>query len=106
MNVLIWHIHGSWMTNFVQGGHTYLVPVVSDRGSDGRGRARTWDWPASAVEITPEQLADAGCDVDVVIVQSERELELAHAWLGGRRPGRDVPLIWLEHNAPQGRIND
>jgi glycosyltransferase involved in cell wall biosynthesis len=40
-------------------------------------------------------------------VQRPAELhELAERWLGGRRPGRDVPAIYLEHNAPQGRINE
>jgi hypothetical protein len=102
MNVLIWHVHGSWTTSLVQGRHTYLLPVVPDRGPDGRGRARTWDWPANAVEVTPGQLAER--DVDVVIVQRAEDEELARRWLGGRRPGRDVPLVWLEHNAPQGRI--
>jgi glycosyltransferase involved in cell wall biosynthesis len=102
VNVLIWHVHGSWTTSFVQGEHTYVVPVVPDRGPDGRGRARTWDWPPSVVERTPEELADT--TVDVVIVQRPQDLELAQRWLG-RLPGRDVPLIWLEHNMPQGHIN-
>ena len=105
MRVLIWHVHGSWTTAFVQGKHEYVVPVVSDRGPDGRGRAETWQWPASVIEITPEQLADE--PVDVVILQRPAELEaLALRWLGGRRPGVDVPAIYLEHNAPQGRIAD
>lgn len=104
LDVLIWHVHGSWMTNFVQGVHRYLVPVVPDRGTDGRGRAQTWDWPDRVVEVTPDELA--GTPVDVVVVQHRRELELAREWLGGREPGRDVPLIWLEHNVPQGRIAD
>jgi glycosyltransferase involved in cell wall biosynthesis len=29
---------------------------------------------------------------------------MAERWLGGRRPGRDVPAVYVEHNAPQGRI--
>lgn len=104
MKVLIWHVHGSWTTAFVQGRHDYLVPVVADRGPDGRGRARTWDWPERVVEVAPEELHDA--EVDVVVVQRPRDVELATEWLGGRVPGRDVPMVWLEHNAPQGRIND
>jgi glycosyltransferase involved in cell wall biosynthesis len=105
MNVLLWHVHGSWTTAFVQGEHTYLLPVVPDRGPDGRGRAQTWDWPPGAVEVTREEAADA--DVDVVIVQRPEELDgLAEGWLGGRRPGRDLPAIYVEHNAPQGRINE
>jgi glycosyltransferase involved in cell wall biosynthesis len=102
MNILIWHVHGSWTTSFVQGRHTYLVPVVPDRGPDGRGRARTWEWPDSVVECEPAMLGDA--PVDVMIAQRPRDLELAERWLGGRSPGREIPLIWLEHNAPQGRI--
>jgi hypothetical protein len=103
MRILLWHVHGSWTTAFVQGRHQYLVPVLPDRGPDGRGRARTWDWPASVVEITPESLART--DVEVVILQRPHELEgLAERWLGGRRPGRDLPAVYLEHNAPQGRI--
>ena len=32
MNILLWHVHGSWTTAFVQGQHRYLVPVTPDRG--------------------------------------------------------------------------
>lgn len=103
MNILVWHVHGSWTTAFVQGRHRYIVPVVEDRGPDGRGRARTWDWPLHVVERTPQQLADE--PIDVVVMQRPVELEgLAERWLGGRRPGRDVPAVYLEHNAPQGRV--
>ena len=105
MRVLLWHVHGSYTTAFVQGRHTVLLPVTAGRGPDGRGRARTWDWPATAVEVTPEQCADA--EIDVVVLQRPEELHgLAEQWMGGRRPGRDVPAVYLEHNAPQGRIND
>jgi hypothetical protein len=105
VNVLLWHVHGSWTTALVQGDHTYLLPVVPDRGPEGRGRAQTWDWPPNAVEVTREEAADA--DVDVVLVQRPEELDgLAERWLGGRRPGRDLPAIYVEHNAPQGRINE
>ena len=51
MKILLWHVHGSWMTAFVQGTHDYLVPLVPGRGPDGRGRAQTWDWPPSVVEV-------------------------------------------------------
>lgn len=101
MRILVWHVHGSWTTAFVQGRHRYLVPVVPGRGPDGRGRARTWDWPTSVVELAPEQLARE--PVDVVVLQRPEDEELAARWLG-RRPGRDVPAVWCEHNAPQGRI--
>jgi glycosyltransferase involved in cell wall biosynthesis len=102
MRILLWHQHGSWTTAFVQGDHEYVVPVLDDRTPDGRGRARTWDWPDSVVERTPQELRDE--DFDVVLLQRPHELcELCRAWTG-RRPGRDVPAIYVEHNAPQGPI--
>jgi glycosyltransferase involved in cell wall biosynthesis len=43
----------------------------------------------------------------VVILQRPEELDhLAESWLGGRKPGRDLPAVYLEHNAPQGRVAD
>jgi hypothetical protein len=105
MRVLLWHVHGSYTTAFVQGQHDYLLPLLPDRAPDGRGRALTWNWPPSAVELTREEAAAA--DVDVVVLQRPEELHgLCEEWLGGRRPGRDVPAVYLEHNAPQGRIAD
>jgi hypothetical protein len=103
MKVLLWHVHGSWTTSFVQGPHEYLLPVTPDRGPDGLGRARTWDWPASVREVTPEQLRAE--DVDVVVLQRTRDLELVREWLG-REPGRDLPAVFLEHNAPDGAVPD
>lgn len=98
MKILMWHVHGSWATSFVQGPHDYVVPVTPDRDADGLGRARTWNWPATVVERTPEQLHHE--PVDVIVLQRIEEIELAERWLG-RRPGRDVPAIFLEHNAPE-----
>lgn len=98
MNVLLWHVHGSWTTSFVHGKHHYLVPVTPDRGPYGLGRARTYPWPDTAVEVTPDHLATT--DVDLVILQRPEELDLATEWLG-RRPGRDLPAIYVEHNTPK-----
>jgi len=104
VRVLVWHVHGSYTTALVQGAHQYLIPTLAQRGPDGRGRARTWDWPASAVEVGPAEAAAA--DVDAVVLQRPVELDhLAETWLGGRRPGVDVPAVYLEHNAPQGPVN-
>jgi glycosyltransferase involved in cell wall biosynthesis len=99
VKILLWHVHGSWTTAFVQGPHTYLVPVTPDRGPDGLGRARTFDWPDSVVEVPPERLRDE--DIDLVVLQRPHELDLVDRWLG-RRP----PLVYLEHNAPDGDVPD
>jgi Glycosyl transferases group 1 len=97
VRILFWHVHGSYVTAFVQGRHDYLVPVLPGRDPDGLGRADTWDWPQSVVEVTPAVLRHE--DVDVVVLQRPNEIELAADWLG-RRPGVDIPAIYLEHNTP------
>ncbi|MFF5701458.1 glycosyltransferase [Streptomyces sp. NPDC012794] len=103
MNILLWHVHGSWTTAFVQGPHSYLVPVTADRGPDGLGRARTFEWPESVREVAVGELRHT--PVDLVVLQRPHEWELAERWLG-RRPGRDVPAVYLEHNAPAGAVPD
>lgn len=103
MRILLWHVHGSWTNSFVQGGHTYLLPVLPGRGPDGLGRARTWDWPASTVELSPEEIRRA--DIDVVVAQRPEELDrLIPDWTG-RRPGADLPCVYVEHNTPWGPMD-
>ena len=99
MRILLWHVHGSWTTAFVQGPHTCVVPVTPDRGTEDRGRARTWDRPRSVVEVPLERLRDE--EIDVVVLQRPHELALVDACLG-RRP----PLVYVEHNAPDGDVPD
>ena len=103
MRILLWHVHGAWTTAFVHGDHDYVVPVLPDRGPDGVGIARTYAWPRDRVtELPPERLRDE--PFDVVVLQRPHELaRLCEAWTG-RRPGRDLPAVYVEHNAPQGRI--
>jgi hypothetical protein len=104
MRILLWHVHGAWATAFIHGPHEYVVPVLPGRGADGVGIARTYAWPPAVRELTPEQLRDE--PFDLVLLQRPHELEhLCEDWTG-RRPGRDVPAVYVEHNAPQGRIAD
>ncbi|MEU4574339.1 glycosyltransferase [Nonomuraea sp. ATR24] len=97
MRILLWHVHGSWTTAFVQGRHDYVIPLVPGRGPDGRGRAATYDWPAAAREVPWDRLRDE--PIDLVVYQRPHELELARDWLG-----RDLPGVYVEHNTPKGDV--
>lgn len=101
MRIFVWHLHGSWTTAFVQGDHEYFVPVVPEHNADGLGRAATLRWPERVHEVTPEQVADLG--LDLVILQRERDEFLFEKW-SGRRIGRDVAAIWVEHDCPRGDV--
>jgi hypothetical protein len=97
---MVWHVHGGWMDAFVRGDHEYLIPTTNDRDASGLGAAGR-KWPASVTELTPTDLADAA--VDVVVLQRLEELEAAE-FLLGRRLGRDLPALFVEHNAPRGDV--
>lgn len=101
MRILVWHLHGSWTTAFVHGDHEYFVPVVPERNADGLGRATTYAWPERVQEVTPEQIRQL--DLDLVILQRDRDEFLFEKW-SGRRVGRDVPAIWVEHDCPRGDV--
>jgi glycosyltransferase involved in cell wall biosynthesis len=93
VNILLWHVHGSWTTAFVQGKHRYLIPVNEARDAWGRGRARTFDWPANVEEHPLTEIRDA----DLAIVQRPEELDLVP---------RGVPVVYVEHNTPKGDVPD
>jgi glycosyltransferase involved in cell wall biosynthesis len=95
-SLLVWHVHGSWTESFVAGRHRYLIPLNVNKDADGRGLCGR-NWPR-AQEISVENLHDA--DVDLVVLQRPEEIELATSWLG-RRPGVDIPAVYVEHNAPR-----
>ena len=99
--VLHWHVHGSWSTAFVQGPHRYLLPTLPERGPWGGGRPAAWTWPDAAVEVSPAELAAAADEIDVVVLQRPEEIDLVERWTG-RRPGVDLPAVFVEHNTPRG----
>jgi Glycosyl transferases group 1 len=98
LRILVWHVHGTWTTSFVQGRHEYLLPTLPEGGAWGGGRCGR-DWPASAKEVHPDQLPDTG--VDLVVLQRPEEIELSRRWLR-----RDVPAVYVEHNTPKGQVPD
>lgn len=93
--ILVWHVHGSWMQAFVAGRHRYLIPLAADRGQDGIGLAgRHW---SNAHEVALGALGQH--DIDLVVLQRPHEAQLVARWTG-RRPGADIPAVYVEHNTP------
>jgi glycosyltransferase involved in cell wall biosynthesis len=95
-SVLLWHVHGSWMESFVAGRHRCVIPVNESHDAFGRGLSGR-NWPG-AQEIPVTKLRDE--EIDLVVLQRPEEIELATRWLG-RRPGIDIPAVYVEHNAPR-----
>ncbi|MDK1360691.1 glycosyltransferase [Arthrobacter sp. zg-Y1219] len=100
MRILLWHVHGGWMEAFVRGPHEYILPATAEGGPWGLGRGGR-NWPASALECAPGDLRDA--EIDAVVLQRPEELDACERLLG-RRPGRDLPAVYLEHNTPRNGV--
>lgn len=100
MKILLWHVHGGWMDSFVRGPHWYLLPSAPGGGPWGLGRGGR-DWPENVVEVEFASLRDA--DIDLVVLQRIEEIQAVEL-LTGRRPGRDLPAIFVEHNTPKGGV--
>jgi hypothetical protein len=95
-SLLVWHVHGSWMESLVAGQHRYVIPVNPAKDADGRGLMGR-NWPR-AQEIWVDELSNE--DIDLVILQRPEEFDLVDRWLG-RRPGVDIPTVYVEHNTPR-----
>ncbi|MDI2035112.1 glycosyltransferase [Paenarthrobacter nitroguajacolicus] len=100
MRILVWHVHGGWMEAFVRGRHDYLLPKTPDGGAWGLGRGGR-NWPAAAQEVDLETLDPDS--VDAVVLQRPEEIAAVARTLG-RRPGVDLPAVYLEHNTPKGDV--
>lgn len=94
----MWHVHGSWATSFVNGLHDVVIPVLPDGGADGVVLPTTNMWPDTVRALPPDELS--GEELDVVILQRPVEIALVQQWLG-RRVGRDIPAVYVEHNTPR-----
>lgn len=107
MNVLIWQIHGSYLNTLVRsfagGPHRFYLPTKPDKPEGYGGRGPTFAWSDETVDVPAKEVR--GLDLDLVIYQSEKNFhEDAREILTEEQ--RALSAIFLEHNTPQGRIND
>ncbi len=93
MRVLFWQVHGGYANSFLRGPHDYLLPVEAGHEAGPQFA----HWPGARM-LTPAALREE--QIDVVVLQRIEEIEWVHA-LTGRRPGEDLPALYLEHNAPR-----
>jgi hypothetical protein len=107
LNVLVWQIHGSYLNTLVQSfagtPYRFYLPTKPGKPEGYGGRGPTYSWSPETVEVSAEEVGDL--DLDLVVYQTEKNFfEDAREILTPEQ--RALPAIYLEHNTPQGRIND
>ncbi len=103
LNILIWHIHGSYLNALAQIPHNWYLPTRPDRVVGYSGRGPTFDLPDYVREIPAERVRDL--DLDLVIYQTPQNyFEDGPAILSEAQ--RQAPAIYLEHNTPRPHASD
>ena len=109
MRILIWDVHGGYTDALLHVPEQFWY--CRDHAEAQTGpltanglRRRSVDRPANATEVTVERLRDE--PPDLVIAQRLEEVAAIESLLGGRRPGRDLGAVFLEHNTPKGSVPD
>ena len=72
LNVLIWHIHGSYLNALARVDHDWMLPIKAGRPEGYGGRGATFDLPPNMREVPAEEVRNL--DVDVVVLQTPKNL--------------------------------
>ncbi len=98
LNILIWHIHGSYLNTLARLDHDWYLPVKPGRPEGYGGRGASFDLPEYVREVPAERVRDLG--LDLVIYQTPKNLhDDAPEILSAAQ--RRLPRIYLEHNTPR-----
>lgn len=103
LNILVWQIHGSYLNTLVQAPHRFYLPTKPGKSEGYGGRGPTYSWSPETVEVPAGEVRDL--DLDLIVYQTPKNLfEDALEILTPEQ--RALPSIYLEHNTPQGRVNE
>lgn len=102
-NVLIWHIHGSYLNYITRANANFYLPVKPGKPEGYGGKGPTFDWTANVHEVPADEVA--GLKLDVVIHQSPKNFfEDQYEILSEAQ--RQLPRIYIEHNTPKDHPTD
>jgi hypothetical protein len=103
LNILIWHIHGSYLNALARIEHNWYLPVKQGRPEGYGGRGHTFDIPDYVKEVPAEQVRDL--DLDLVIFQTPKNFNEDQYEILSPEQQR-LPKIYLEHNTPRPHPTD
>lgn len=103
LNILTWHVHGSYLHYLSQVPHTFYLPVKPDRPEGYGGRLPGLPWPETVVDVPAAHVRDL--DLDCIVFQSrknyvEDQLEILSP------DQRRLPRVFLEHDPPREHPTD
>lgn len=98
LNILVWHVHGSYLHYLTQAPHQFFLPSKPDRRGDYVGKWGHIPWGDNVHDVPVEQVKDL--QIDCIIFQRPSQyLEDQHTILSQEQ--RMLPKIYIEHDPPQ-----
>lgn len=103
LNILIWHIHGAYLTAITQAEHNWYLPTKpgAPEGYSGRGNGSTM--PDYVREVSADAVRNL--DLDLIICQTPRNYQTDRIEILSPAQ-RQLPTIYLEHNTPEPHPTD
>jgi hypothetical protein len=98
LNILVWHIHGSYLNALARIDHNWYVPTRPEGGEGYIGRGTTFNMPDNLIEVPAEQVRDL--DLDLIVYQTPRNWTVDAEQILSE-PQQRLPSIYLEHNTPK-----
>jgi hypothetical protein len=103
LNILTWHVHGSYLNTLARIEHKWYLPVKTGRPEGYGGRGPTFDLPTYVREVPAEEVRQL--DLDLILYQSPQNYQVDQFRI--LTPAqRQLPRIYLEHNAPRPHPTD
>jgi hypothetical protein len=103
LNILIWHIHGSYLNALARIEHNWFLPTKPGKPEGYGGRGPTFDLPDYVREIPAGEVRDL--QLDLIIYQTPKNyFEDQYEILSPQQ--RRLPKIYLEHNTPKPNAVD
>ena len=98
LNILTWHVHGTYLNNLCQVPHHWYLPVREGRPAGYGGKGATFRWPAWVHEVPAAEVRNL--PLDLVLFQSvQNYTEDQYEVLSPAQ--QRLPRIYLEHNVPR-----
>ncbi len=103
LNILIWHIHGSYLNTMSRIEHNWFLPVRPGRPEGYGGRGPTFDLPDYVREVPFDEVRNL--DLDLIIYQTSKNYFEDRLEILGEEQ-QQLPAIYLEHNTPRPHPTD
>src|SRR5680860_424784 len=103
LNILTWHVHGSYLYNMVQSNHQFYLPTKQGRPEGYGARSGNFEWPANVHEVPAERVRDL--KLDCVVTQSRKNYAEDYDELLSSEQ-RQLPHIHIEHDPPREHPTD